>query len=1626
MATIANVIKWVSNMEEFRAEQQKGIDQLIAVQSQVDKTVRSLGGEGLIRAANNAAAAVEKLGGVSKLTAGEQERLATMTEKTLAKYQAMGQTAPSGIQRLAEATRAAVTEAKRLDDETASIQKHVNAFNGGKVVSEANQIARAVQSIGGADKLTASEQARVNAVVTEGIAKYHALGQQAPAELLKLQEATKAIPPIPDPTVAFKKGLADMQGTLNSAAAGLRTAGVGLTAGVTVPIVAAGAAVFKLGVDAVESESLVSVAFGDMRASADAWSKGLSNDLGLNQFEMRKMAGVLFTMTTGMGLGRQAAFDMSTGLSKLAADMASFRNISIEEAFNKLRSGITGETEPLKQLGILVDEATVKTYAYSTGIAKQGAELTAQQKVLARYQAILAQTKNDQGDLARTMDSPANQLRIMQTRIEEAATSLGIALLPMIQKGIGLLTSLVPVVQTVVQWFSALPAPVQYFVVALLALAAAVGPLLLLLGTMASSLASLLPLLPTLGVSSATAATGILTLRTALMGLATLGGVTIALAGIAAGIYKLIEAKQAWDKARGEGISRTEILTAKDDDNWARRWLGLTDQMTTGFEKVHTAAKDANLALEAAGPAGAKSLTPFTDALASARRELDALKKSSPAGYADALKGVQSGAFDMTALKSVTGLSEEALKLLQKEVQATKHGMTEAANEAKKLAASLDNIREAAIPLSDQQKAIALANERLTISHQDTARALGVNVNAIDTYINGVKNAEAIDADWIKTRAEMAKGVESVYQHWMDAERKQADASAVSLAKQVTDHEKYQSRVNELGLSGVRLALKNIDDARTAEIRAMGQRTDANAHFYDENRRLIDEYYAHEQRLALGTADTIVERMNRQGVLTKAQLHEVAAAAKRDYEQMKASGLYTYEQLAEAARRSAEAQRVAQSGCFSYILGQLDGLSDRFESTFSAIADHVGGAAGRIAQTISVIANAWNQAAAAADAYAKATTAAEKAAALAQGAAALAAATDPRGKTTTQNVLSGGAAGARLGAAGGPVGMAIGFGIGALVSWWRSAHAEWKKVAHDIGSDIGVDISQGLAQQIADLEKTIAGGTKEQRRKLAELLSLDAIIGEQGGLSSGNIEKFERQAAGLFEPIQRGGKLGADATKQLNTLIGQFADQAETTGGHWDATFKQLIQQSRELGLNLEAVNAAIDKQVSKLSGGLASAVKGAFAGTDAAYADLVKNLNPDQVASLTDPSKRASASPDPAIAAKALDLAKLADQAQPAFDRLNRIALASFNAIVASGKTAAEAMSGEFGASIDALIAQHDKLGLAGGAAYDQLARFRTLTKNNEDLVASVGGLNDTLVALSNLGGLNADVLADLEAQGLDTFSKLQAAGFTENEALQQMVPFLKSVIQAHVDLGTPIDENTQKLIDQANAAGLLGDDTMSMLDVLKEGFAALITAVGGQVPEAFKKMAKSAKDAASDATAAVNGIPKNVDIKVNYTDSGYHPNDPKPDPTPAPPRGPTFPGDDGRRYATGGVVLPFATGGLVPEVPAYLSTGSARVIDFAAKGTDTVPAMLTPGEIVLNEAQQKNVANGLHRGGDVTVQITIDARGADLATAQQAEQLAEQLAEKVANHPKFAAAFDRQARTNSNGIGTTIRRVA
>ena len=179
-----------------------------------------------------------------------------------------------------------------------------------------------------------------------------------------------------------------------------------------------------------ESENLFAVSLGNMAEDARAWSESVGKSLGLNRFQLRENLGIIFQMTSSMGLSRDAAFGMATGITKLSQDMASFFNLDPEVAFQKLQAGITGEAEPLKRLGILVDEQTSKQAAYTAGIAEYGAELTQTQKVQARYLAILTQTSKVQGDLERTLTSTTNLARRLSSRWAEQQAILGRSLIP--------------------------------------------------------------------------------------------------------------------------------------------------------------------------------------------------------------------------------------------------------------------------------------------------------------------------------------------------------------------------------------------------------------------------------------------------------------------------------------------------------------------------------------------------------------------------------------------------------------------------------------------------------------------------------------------------------------------------------------------------------------------------------------------------------------------------------------------------------------------------------------------------------------------------------------------------------------------------------------------------------------------------------------------------------------------------------------------------------------------------------------------------------------------------------------------------------------------------------------------
>lgn len=195
--------------------------------------------------------------------------------------------------------------------------------------------------------------------------------------------------------------------------------------------------------DSIESDSMFDTVFGPLANDVRQWSEELQNTLGLNGYAIRENVATLYNMTQSMGLASSEALNLSKEMTLLAEDMASFYNLSSDEAFTKIRTGLTGETEPLKALGILVDEATIKQYAYANGIAKTGSELSNTEKVMARYIAIQQQTATASGDLARTINSPANQLRVLQNNLNLLRIELGNAFMPIVQVVLPILNSFV-------------------------------------------------------------------------------------------------------------------------------------------------------------------------------------------------------------------------------------------------------------------------------------------------------------------------------------------------------------------------------------------------------------------------------------------------------------------------------------------------------------------------------------------------------------------------------------------------------------------------------------------------------------------------------------------------------------------------------------------------------------------------------------------------------------------------------------------------------------------------------------------------------------------------------------------------------------------------------------------------------------------------------------------------------------------------------------------------------------------------------------------------------------------------------------------------------------------------------
>lgn len=179
-----------------------------------------------------------------------------------------------------------------------------------------------------------------------------------------------------------------------------------------------------------EDLNLFTVALGQYAAEAQNYAEKVSDVMGIDPAQWLRNQGVFNTLLTGFGDTAERAQLMSQNLTQLGYDISSFFNISIEDAMQKLQSGISGELEPLRRLGYDLSQARLEQTALNLGVKESVSAMTQAEKAELRYYAIMTQVTTAQGDMARTLEAPANQLRILQAQLTQAARAIGNILIP--------------------------------------------------------------------------------------------------------------------------------------------------------------------------------------------------------------------------------------------------------------------------------------------------------------------------------------------------------------------------------------------------------------------------------------------------------------------------------------------------------------------------------------------------------------------------------------------------------------------------------------------------------------------------------------------------------------------------------------------------------------------------------------------------------------------------------------------------------------------------------------------------------------------------------------------------------------------------------------------------------------------------------------------------------------------------------------------------------------------------------------------------------------------------------------------------------------------------------------------
>jgi hypothetical protein len=284
-------------------------------------------------------------------------------------------------------------------------------------------------------------------------------------------------------------------GITKSISDSMMTTGKSLTRNVTVPLAAVGAAIFKTTQAAsglAEAQSKVTAVFGDQAKEVLDWGKTTATSLGISSRAALGAAGTYGNLFRAFGIGLKQSQQMSMRLVELAADMASFNDVPIDDALNALRSGLSGETEPLKRFGVALNEVRLKEEARRIGLGTYTGMLPLAVKSQAAYSLILKDTALQQGDVERTSGGLAAQQKFLAAQMEDTTASFGAVFTPVLINLIGVVrTQVLPQIQKFVGALQGLSPEALATAVKIGLIAAAIGPALIAISYLIKGLQAL-------------------------------------------------------------------------------------------------------------------------------------------------------------------------------------------------------------------------------------------------------------------------------------------------------------------------------------------------------------------------------------------------------------------------------------------------------------------------------------------------------------------------------------------------------------------------------------------------------------------------------------------------------------------------------------------------------------------------------------------------------------------------------------------------------------------------------------------------------------------------------------------------------------------------------------------------------------------------------------------------------------------------------------------------------------------------------------------------------------------------------------------------------------------------------